>query len=68
MALELDAVQRLNEAIQASREASDNASRELFERILIDEEHHVDYLEGQLHIIEEIGLPHYLAQQIHKED
>lgn len=68
MTLELDAVKRLNESIQVAREVGDNASRELFERILIDEEHHVDYLEGQLNIIAEIGLPHYLAQQIHKED
>jgi bacterioferritin len=68
MALEMAAVKRLNEAIKVSREVGDNASRELFERILKDEEHHIDYLEGQLHIIEEIGLPNYLAQQIHKED
>ena len=68
MALELAAVQRLNEAIKLSREVGDNASRELFERILIDEEHHIDYLEGQLGIIKEIGLSLYLAQQIHKED
>lgn len=68
MALELDAVKRLNEAIALCRTVGDNASRELFERILMDEEHHVDYLEGQLHIIGEIGLAHYLAQQIHKED
>ena len=68
MALELDAVKRLNEAIQVAREVGDNGSRELFERILIDEEHHVDYLEGQLHVIEEVGIANYLAQQIHKED
>ncbi len=68
MALELAAIKRLNEAIALSREVGDNASRELFERILIDEEHHVDYLEGQLHVVGEIGLPLYLAQQIHKED
>jgi bacterioferritin len=68
MALELAAVKRLNEAIAAACEAGDNASRELFERILVDEEHHVDYLEGQLHVIKEIGLPNYLAQQIHKEE
>ena len=67
MVLELDAVKRLNEAIGLCRTVGDNASRELFQRILIDEEHHVDYLEGQLHIISEIGLANYLAQQIHKQ-
>ncbi len=66
--LELDAVPRLRQAIKASIEAGDHGSKELFEKILVDEEHHVDYLEGQLHIIGEIGLENYLAQQIHKGD
>jgi bacterioferritin len=68
MALELAAVKQLNEAIKAATEAGDNASRELFERILVDEEKHVDYLEGQLHIINEAGFQNYLAQHIHKEE
>ena len=38
------------------------------EKILIDEEHHIDYLEAQLHIIKEVGLDNYLAQHIHGED
>jgi bacterioferritin len=63
--LEMDAVPRLNAAIQKATEVGDNGSRELFQRILLDEEHHIDYLEGQLHVIEEIGLENYLAQQIH---
>ncbi|HZT34025.1 MAG TPA: bacterioferritin [Bryobacteraceae bacterium] len=66
--LELDALPRLNAAIRTATEAGDNASRELFEKILLDEDHHVDYLEGQLHIIAEIGIENYLAQQIHKGD
>jgi bacterioferritin len=45
---------------------SDNASRALFEEILKDEEEHVDYLEGQLHAIGEIGLENYLGQHLHK--
>jgi len=65
LAVELDAVPRLNAAIKTATELGDNASRELFEEILIDEEEHVDHLEGQLHIINEIGLENYLAQQIH---
>jgi bacterioferritin len=65
LALELDAVPRLNEAIKVAAQVGDNGSRELFKQILLDEEHHIDYLEGQLHIIEEIGLDNYLAQQIH---
>ena len=67
LALELDAVPRLNAAIKKATEVGDNGSRELFKQILLDEEHHIDYLEGQLHVIEEIGLDNYLAQQIHPE-
>jgi len=63
--LELDAVPRLNEAIKVAIEVGDNGSRDLFQQILNDEEHHIDYLEGQLHVIEEIGIENYLAQQVH---
>ena len=66
LSLELDAVPRLNGAIKTAVEVGDNGSRELFEKILIDEEHHVDWLEAQLHIISEIGVENYLAQQMHE--
>ncbi len=62
--LEYDAVARLNKAIAAAVAAGDNGSRELFERILTDEEEHVDFLEAQLTLIEQMGLPNYLAQQL----
>jgi bacterioferritin len=68
MALELSAVKHLNNAIKFATEAGDNASRALFEEILADEEEHVDYLEGQLHAIGEIGIENYLAQQLHKAE
>jgi bacterioferritin len=64
--LELDAVKHLNLAIRNAVEVGDNASRALFEEILAEEEEHVDYLEGQLHAIAEMGLENYLAQQLHK--
>ena len=66
--LEYEAVPRLNKAINAAVAAGDNGSRDLFEKILVDEEHHVDYLEAQLQIIQDIGVENYLAQQIHKEE
>ena len=66
LALELAAVHHLNTAIKDARDAGDNASRALFEEILIDEEEHVDYLEGQMHALAEMGLENYLAQQLHK--
>lgn len=67
LALELEALPRLNKAVAAAIEAGDNGSRELFEKILLDEEHHVDYLEAQLHLIREIGYENYLAQQIKEQ-
>ena len=62
--LELGAVESYNEAIAASREAGDNTSAELFERLLGDEEGHVDWLESQLHLISEIGYERYLTEQV----
>ena len=67
MALELDAIPRLNGAINHAMAANDNASRELFEKILVDEEQHVDWLEAQLGMIDEMGIGVYLSQQIHDE-
>ena len=66
LALELEAVERLNTAVKVATQAGDSVSTQLFAKILADEDHHVDYLESQLHIIGEIGLDNYPAQQIHK--
>ena len=66
--VEYEAVPRLNKAINVAVEVGDNGSRDLFESILKDEEEHVDYLEAQLHLIQEMGYENYLAQHIHKED
>jgi len=62
--LEIEAVAMYNRAIEMARQESDNASRELFERLLKDEEEHVDFLEAQLHQIKEMGYERYLTQQI----
>lgn len=66
LALEMRAVRQLNGAIRTAAELGDNASRALFEEILTSEEKHVDYIEGQLHAIGEIGLAGFLAEQLHK--
>lgn len=62
--LEVEAVAMYNRAIQISRDEGDNASRELFERLLKDEEAHVDWLEAQVHQMREMGYERYLSQQI----
>jgi bacterioferritin len=64
MAVETDAVDRLRRGIEYMRSVSDVTSARLFESILADEEEHIDYLETQLGLIEQIGEAHYLAQQI----
>lgn len=66
--LELKAVVMYNDAIKVAAEAGDNTSRELFERLLKDEEEHVDFLETQLHLINEVGYERYLSQQLEGED
>ena len=61
--LEVDAVGMYNKAIQVAREAADDQSRELFSKLLKDEEEHVDWLEAQLHQIKEMGYERYLSNQ-----
>ena len=68
LAVEYEAVPRLNKAINTAVEAGDNGSRDLFEKILVDEEHHVDFLEAQLHMIQEMGYENYVAQQMKEEE
>jgi len=66
--LELAGVAMYNQAVQLARDESDNVSRELFERILKEEEEHVDWLEAQLHQVKELGYERYLSQQIRDEE
>jgi len=65
LALETEAIKRLNAAIALCREKGDNGSRELLVRILTGEEDGAEWLEAQLHIVDEIGKERYLAEQIH---
>lgn len=62
--LEVNAVAMYNKAVQLAREQGDDQSRELFSKLLKDEEAHVDWLESQLHIIKEVGYERYLSMQI----
>jgi bacterioferritin len=66
--LEYDALPRLNSGIALAASLGDNGTRELLVKILTDEEHHVDYLEAQLNVIQEVGIGNYLAQQIHGDE
>jgi bacterioferritin len=66
LALEHEAIGRLNESIALCVAEGDNASRHLLEEILTGEEEHLDWLETQLALIEKLGEHPYLAEQLHK--
>lgn len=62
--LERAAIERLNGYIGLAVEVGDGGSRELFEKILVGEEEHADWLEAQLSLIDQVGEQLYLTQQI----
>jgi bacterioferritin len=64
LALEVQTVPRLNDAIKLCRDVGDNGSEALLTSILVDSESHVDWLESQLELLKQVGEAHYLAQQI----
>ena len=63
LALEMEAIPLLKDAIQHSESVRDYTSREIFERILESEEEHVDFLETQFDMIERMGLANYIQLQ-----
>ncbi|MEO1201381.1 MAG: bacterioferritin [Pseudomonadota bacterium] len=63
LAMEMDALPDLREAIAYCEEINDYVSRELFDKILESEEEHVDWLETQLDLISKIGVQNYLQSQ-----
>ena len=62
--IEYAAITFLNQGIDTARRVNDNASEDLFTRILVSEEEHADWLETQLTLVEQLGEAHYLAQQL----
>ena len=61
--LEENAVKMYNGAVKIARDAGDDASRDLFSKLLRDEEEHVDWLEAQLQQIKDMGYERYLSNQ-----
>ena len=64
LAMEYDAVARFNKGVALCRDLGDNGSREMFEKMLVSEEHHVDWLETQLGLMDRLGEVAYLAEQM----
>jgi bacterioferritin len=64
LALEREAVARLNKAIALCLSKQEAGTRELLEELLEDEEGSVDFLEAQLKLVEDIGRERYLSEQL----
>ena len=58
--MEMDAIPDLRAGIAYCEQHKDYVTRDLFDRILQSEEEHVDWLETQLELIEQIGVQNYL--------
>ena len=62
--LEIGGVNAYNEAIETCIKAKDAGSREILEHILTESEQQIEWLEAQLHVINEVGIENYLSKQI----
>ncbi|MXM68643.1 bacterioferritin [Streptomyces sp. HUCO-GS316] len=66
--IEVEAIDRLKRGIEVMRTKGDITSANIFESILADEEHHIDYLDTQLELLEKLGEALYIAQLIEQPD
>ncbi|MDH6110032.1 bacterioferritin [Kitasatospora sp. MAP12-15] len=66
--VEVEAIDRLRRGIVVMRAKNDVTSANIFESILADEEHHIDYLDTQLELLEKLGEALYLAQLIEQPE
>ena len=64
LALEMDALPILREAVAFAEGAGDYVSRALFQDILDAEEEHVDWLETQLALVGKVGIENYIQSQM----
>jgi bacterioferritin len=64
MLVEVEAVDRLRRGVEHMRTVGDITSAKLFEDILADEEHHIDYLETQIRLLDTLGEALYLQKLI----
>jgi bacterioferritin len=64
LAIEIEVLERLKPGIAMCRDKGDITTANLFEDILRDEEHHIDYLETQLALIDKLGEQLYLTELV----
>ena len=65
---EYDARALYQEAATYCITVKDYPSRDLFEQLMTDEEHHIDFLETQLDLVEKLGLQLYTQAHIGKPE
>lgn len=61
--LELTGIENYRKAIAVAEAANDYVTRDLFVKILTDEEGHLDHLDTQLQMINDMGLQNYIQLQ-----
>ncbi|MET7474472.1 bacterioferritin [Streptomyces sp. NPDC005648] len=66
--IEVEAIDRLRRGVEVMRGKGDITSANIFESILADEEHHIDYLDTQLELLEKLGEALYIAQLIEQPE
>ncbi|WP_431678154.1 bacterioferritin [Kitasatospora sp. KL5] len=66
--VEVEAIDRLRRGIVVMRAKNDVTSANIFEAILADEEHHIDYLDTQLELLEKLGESLYLATLVEQPE
>lgn len=62
--LEVEAIDRYRRGVQLAVEHGDPGTRELLERLVIGEESHLDWIDTQLTMIDDIGIELYTQAQI----
>ncbi len=68
LALEDAALKVLRPGVAVCIDSGDHATRGILDRIIVEEEKHVDWIESQLHQIKEMGYENYLTLQTGKDD
>jgi bacterioferritin len=57
------AVPVLRDAIEYAEKVRDYGSRDIFNKILHNEEEHIDYIETQFELIDQVGIQNYIQLQ-----
>jgi bacterioferritin len=63
---ELEGLEIYHNGVKLARETGDDGTRKLFEEIIKQEEEHVDWIEAQYDLLDQVGVENYLAKQIYK--